>query len=64
MPRRASAQRRTAIRSCGSLPATNWRRCGRIGRVNQHSIRINQQYRVCFVWTEIGPAEVEIVDYH
>ncbi len=33
-------------------------------RAGQHSIRINERYRVCFVWTESGPAEVEIVDYH
>ena len=33
-------------------------------RQEQHSIRINDQYRICFVWTEIGPSEVEIVDYH
>lgn len=33
-------------------------------RVNQHSIRINDQWRICFVWTEQGPANVEIVDYH
>ncbi|MBI4606212.1 MAG: type II toxin-antitoxin system RelE/ParE family toxin [Planctomycetes bacterium] len=33
-------------------------------RAGQHSIRINDQYRVCFVWTDAGPAEVEIVDYH
>ena len=33
-------------------------------RAGQHSIRINDRYRICFVWTEIGPAEVEIVDYH
>ena len=30
----------------------------------QHSIRINEQYRICFIWTEAGPEEVEIVDYH
>jgi proteic killer suppression protein len=30
----------------------------------QFSIRINDQYRICFIWTETGPAEVEIVDYH
>ena len=34
------------------------------GRSGQHSIRINDQYRICFVWTDIGPKEVEIVDYH
>ena len=33
-------------------------------RAGQHSIRINDQYRICFVWTEDGPAHVEIVDYH
>ena len=33
-------------------------------RRGQHSIRINDQFRVCFTWTERGPAEVEIVDYH
>jgi proteic killer suppression protein len=33
-------------------------------RKGQHSIRINAQWRVCFVWTEQGPTDVEIVDYH
>lgn len=33
-------------------------------RQGQHSIRINEQYRVCFRWTERGPEDVEIVDYH
>jgi proteic killer suppression protein len=33
-------------------------------REGQHSIRLNDQWRVCFVWTSNGPAEVEIVDYH
>jgi len=33
-------------------------------RRGQHSIRINQRYRVCFTWTDAGPREVEIVDYH
>ena len=33
-------------------------------RAGQHGIRINDQYRVCFVWTEMGPEDVEIVDYH
>jgi proteic killer suppression protein len=33
-------------------------------RKGQHSIRINDQYRICFVWTELGPDQVEIVDYH
>jgi len=29
-----------------------------------HSIRVNDQYRVCFRWTPDGPEDVEIVDYH
>ncbi|WP_371151621.1 type II toxin-antitoxin system RelE/ParE family toxin [Buchananella felis] len=33
-------------------------------RSGQHSIRINDQWRICFVWTAAGPEEVEIVDYH
>lgn len=33
-------------------------------RAGQHSIRINDQWRVCFVWTPTGPTNVEIVDYH
>jgi len=33
-------------------------------REGQHSIRINQQYRICFTWEETGPTEIEIVDYH
>lgn len=33
-------------------------------RSGQHSVRINDQWRICFVWTDQGPADVEIVDYH
>ncbi len=33
-------------------------------RAGQHSIRINDQWRICFVWTDAGPMQVEIVDYH
>jgi proteic killer suppression protein len=33
-------------------------------RAGQHSIRVNDQWRICFVWTHEGPAQVEIVDYH
>jgi proteic killer suppression protein len=33
-------------------------------RTGQHSIRVNDQFRVCFVWTTNGPKDVEIVDYH
>ena len=33
-------------------------------RKGQHSIRINDQWRICFVWSGVGPTDVEIVDYH
>lgn len=33
-------------------------------RAGQHSIRVNDQWRICFVWTEEGPSDVEICDYH
>lgn len=33
-------------------------------RRDQHSIRVNDQWRVCFVWGGAGPEQVEIVDYH
>jgi proteic killer suppression protein len=34
------------------------------GRSGQHSIRINDQYRICFVWKDDGAHDVEIADYH
>lgn len=33
-------------------------------REGQHSVRVNQQWRICFTWTAAGPTHVEIVDYH
>jgi len=33
-------------------------------RKGQHSIRVSDQFRICFVWTAQGPTEVECVDYH
>ncbi len=33
-------------------------------RIGQYSIRINAQWRICFRWTDDGPYDVEIVDYH
>lgn len=33
-------------------------------RDGQYSIRINDQYRICFIWTAAGPTDVQIVDYH
>ncbi len=33
-------------------------------RLGEYSIRINNQYRICFIWTENGPDSVEVTDYH
>jgi toxin HigB-1 len=33
-------------------------------RAGQYSIRVNDQWRICFRWTASGPEDVEIVDYH
>jgi proteic killer suppression protein len=33
-------------------------------RRGQHSIRINERYRICFIWVDVGPVGVEITDYH
>lgn len=33
-------------------------------RKGQHSIRVSDQYRICFVWTDEGPIDVELTDYH
>lgn len=33
-------------------------------RAGQHSIRVNDQFSVCFRWTEQGPEDIEVVDYH
>ena len=46
-----------------SLPGLHLEKLKR-DRAGQHSIRINDQYRICFLWTEGGAENVEIVDYH
>ena len=46
------------------LPPGNRLEALKGNRSGQHSIRINDQYRVCFRWTAAGPEDVEIVDYH
>ncbi|MBD2601157.1 type II toxin-antitoxin system RelE/ParE family toxin [Microcystis sp. LEGE 08355] len=46
------------------MPPGNKLEALRGDRKGQYSIRINDQYRICFVWTESGPSQVEIVDYH
>jgi toxin HigB-1 len=46
------------------LPPGNRLESLKRNRLGQHSIRINDQFRVCFFWTEVGPEQVEITDYH
>jgi toxin HigB-1 len=46
------------------VPPGNQLEALRGDRFGQHSIRVNDQYRVCFVWQEGNALEVEIVDYH
>ncbi len=47
-----------------AAPPANRLEALRGDRQGQHSIRINDQYRVCFRWTEQGAEDVEITDYH
>ena len=69
------ALRRVAVRKLDQLDSVDFLNQLRIppgnrlemlsgDREGQYSIRINQQYRICFVWMDEGPGEVEIVDYH
>jgi len=46
------------------IPPSNRLEALKGGRKGQHSIRINKQWRICFVWSEGNAYEVEIVDYH
>lgn len=46
------------------VPPGNRLEALRGNRAGQHSVRINDQWRICFVWTDGGPRDVGIVDYH
>ncbi|MCX7226916.1 MAG: type II toxin-antitoxin system RelE/ParE family toxin [Burkholderiales bacterium] len=46
------------------VPPGNQLEALRRDRLGQHSIRINSQWRVCFIWTTVHAQNVEIVDYH
>jgi proteic killer suppression protein len=50
----------------GSLRFPPGNRLEKLGgdRKGRYSIRINGQWRICFIWTHDGPAAVEIIDYH
>jgi proteic killer suppression protein len=67
---RAQAERRldrldqaTTLADLAGLPSNRLERL-RGDRKGQHSIRINDQWRICFIWEDDGPHAVEIVDYH
>ena len=47
-----------------SAPPGNHLEALKDDRAGQHSICVNDKYRLCFVWTEAGPTEVEFTDYH
>ena len=53
----------TSLADLGAIPGNRLERLHG-DRQGQHNIRINDQWRICFVWREDGPHEVEIVDYH
>jgi proteic killer suppression protein len=55
-----------AVVSLGSLriPPGNKLKSLKGDRLGEYSIRINEQFRICFIWTEQGPERVEITDYH
>ncbi len=46
------------------IPPANRLEALKGNRKGQHSIRINDQWRICFTWQTVGPNRVEIVDYH
>ena len=53
----------TCIEDLMNLPSNRFEAL-RGDRAGQHSIRVNQPWRICFEWREDGPYNVEIVDYH
>ncbi|MDH3207695.1 MAG: type II toxin-antitoxin system RelE/ParE family toxin [Gemmatimonadota bacterium] len=66
---RKASRKLDAIDSAGTLddltiPPGNRLEALKGSRRGQHSIRINSQYRICFRWTDAGPEDVEVVDYH
>lgn len=62
--RKLAMVNRAAVPNDLKIPPQNHLEALKRDRKGQHSIRINDQFRVCFVWTPEGPKDVEIVDYH
>lgn len=66
---RVAKRKLDAVNTAGKLvdlrvPPGNRLEALRGNRAGQHSVRVNDQYRICFVWAEGGPQNVEITDYH
>lgn len=64
-----ATRRLTVLQSADALRDLAGLRSNRLkalrgNRAGQHSIRINDQWRICFRWTDEGPCDVEIVDCH
>lgn len=53
----------TCLEDLAGLPSNRFERL-RGGRKEQYSIRVDQQWRLCFRWTKHGAEDVEVVDYH
>ena len=62
--RKLAMLNRAAVLEDLRIPPNNRLEALKGDRLGQHSIRVNQRWRVCFVWAESGPKDVEIVDYH
>ena len=67
--RKAAERKLTMLDNASDLkdllsPSGNRLEILKADRVGQHSIRINDQWRICFVWKADGPYEVEVTDYH
>jgi len=53
-----------AVQDCGGVPPGNRLEALKGGRAGQYRIRLNDQYRICFVWNGRDADDVELVDYH
>lgn len=62
--RKLAMLHRAALLTDLKIPPQNRLEALKKDRRGQHSVRVNDQWRICFKWTANGPAEVEIVDYH
>lgn len=62
--RKLAMLNRAAVLEDLRIPPNNRLEALQGDRQGQHSIRVNRQWRVCFISTESGPKDVELVDYH